>query len=71
MYIDIIVAFGVGMFFGAVIGFTATCVAIAGRTRRFKVKEPTINLDNTKQREAFEDLMDSIKKMNDVVEEGK
>ena len=71
MYIDIIVAFWVGMFFGAVIGFTVTCVAIAGRTRRFKVKESTINLDNTKQREAFEDLMDSIKKMNDVVEEGK
>ena len=71
MYIDIIVAFGVGMFFGAVIGFTVTCVAIAGRTRRFKVKESTINLDNTKQRETFEDLMDSIKKMNDVVEEGK
>lgn len=71
MYIDIIVVFGVGMFFGAVIGFTVTCVAIAGRTRRFKVKESTINLDNTKQREAFEDLMDSIKKMNDVVEEGK
>lgn len=67
MYIDIIVAFGVGMFFGAVIGFTVTCVAIAGRTRRFS----TINLDNTKQREAFENLMDSIKKMNDVVEEGK
>lgn len=59
------------MFFGAVIGFTVTCVAIAERTRRFKVKESTINLDNTKQREAFEDLMDSIKKMNDVVEEGK
>ena len=38
---------------------------------RFKVKEPTINLDNAKQREAFENLMDSIKKMNDVVEEGK
>lgn len=71
MYIDIIVAFGVGMFFGAVIGFTVTCVAIVGRTRRFKVKESTINLDNTKQREAFENLMDSIKKMNDVVEEGK
>lgn len=71
MYIDIIVVFGVGMFFGAVIGFTVTCVAIAGRTRRFKVKESTINLDNTKQREAFENLMDSIKKMNDVVEEGK
>lgn len=71
MHIDIIVAFGVGMFFGAVIGFTVTCVAIAGRTRRFKVKESTINLDNTKQREAFENLMDSIKKMNDVVEEGK
>lgn len=71
MYIDIIVAFWVGMFFGAVIGFTVTCVVIAGRTRRFKVKESTINLDNTKQREAFEDLMDSIKKMNDVVGEGK
>lgn len=71
MYIDIIVAFWVGMFFGAVIGFTVTCVAIAGRTRRFKAKESTINLDNTKQREAFENLMDSIKKMNDVVEEGK
>jgi len=71
MYIDIIVAFGLGMFFGAVIGFTVTCVAIAGRTRRFKAKESTINLDNTKQREAFENLMDSIKKMNDVVEERK
>lgn len=68
---DVIIAFGIGMFFGSVIGFTVTCLAITGRTRRFKVKESTINLDNAKQREAFENLMDSIKKMNDVVEEGK
>lgn len=71
MYMDVIIAFGIGMFFGAVISFAVTCVAIAGRTRKFKVKESAINLDNTKQREAFENLMDSIKKMNDVVEEEK